>query len=513
MYPEDTEFPVYCRNCWYSDKWSALDYGRDYDFSKNFFIQFGELLKVVPRVALQMDNCVNCDYANQIANCKNCYLISSGSDNEDCMYDFRVLNSKKAIDCLVVLKCENCYEARDSRDSADLLFSSQCSDSFDLSFCNEVRASNHCFMSVNLRNASHVFRGRKLSKEEYQRAIAEIDTGSYANVKKYEAEFDLMISGNLRRFAANKNVVNCSGNVLSNSKGSWYCFNGAYLENCRYSLFINNSRDSSDVNNGCCQMELVYETCTAGVNASNIRFCVDAWPEARSVEYSDCCRDGASDLFGCISMRDKSHCVLNKQYAPQEYRELVAKIRKQMEENAYTDKEERTYKYGEFFPPEFSPFPYEESSAQVLNPIFRNKEKLSGTRPFPGHERNYTITLKPEELPDHIKDVADTIIQETIGCLHGGTCADQCVTAFKITKDELEFYRKKNVPLPRLCPNCRHSERLRRSDPIGLWNRQCMCEKTGHDHPARCPNKFLTVYSPNRKEIVYCESCYNSEVV
>ena len=28
-----------------------------------------------------------------------------------------------------------------------------------------------------------------------------------------------------------------------------------------------------------------------------------------------------------------------------------------------------------------------------------------------------------------------------------------------------------------------------------------------------CPNEFETTFAPDRPEIVYCESCYNSEVV
>ena len=39
MYHQDTIFPVYCRECWYSDKWDPLFYGQDYDFSKSFFEQ------------------------------------------------------------------------------------------------------------------------------------------------------------------------------------------------------------------------------------------------------------------------------------------------------------------------------------------------------------------------------------------------------------------------------------------------------------------------------------------
>src|SRR3989338_7740375 len=36
IYSPDKPFIVYDQNYWWSDKWDALDYGRDYDFSKSF---------------------------------------------------------------------------------------------------------------------------------------------------------------------------------------------------------------------------------------------------------------------------------------------------------------------------------------------------------------------------------------------------------------------------------------------------------------------------------------------
>src|SRR3990167_1497216 len=32
MYSQDAAFPVYCRECWFSDAWDPLAYGREYDF-------------------------------------------------------------------------------------------------------------------------------------------------------------------------------------------------------------------------------------------------------------------------------------------------------------------------------------------------------------------------------------------------------------------------------------------------------------------------------------------------
>jgi len=46
-----------------------------------------------------------------------------------------------------------------------------------------------------------------------------------------------------------------------------------------------------------------------------------------------------------------------------------------------------------------------------------------------------------------------------------------------------------------------------------LWHRQCMCDKTSHQHgEARCQVEFETSYAPERPEIIYCEKCYQKEV-
>ena len=44
--------PVYCQACWWSDKWSALDFGIDFDFNRPFFEQFLQLQLKIPRIAL-----------------------------------------------------------------------------------------------------------------------------------------------------------------------------------------------------------------------------------------------------------------------------------------------------------------------------------------------------------------------------------------------------------------------------------------------------------------------------
>src|SRR3989344_406560 len=191
--------------------------------------------------------------------------------------------------------------------------------------------------------------------------------------------------------------------------------------------------------------------------------------------YTDYCHS-SSHLFGCVGLRNKQYCILNKQYTKEEYEALVPRVIEHMNNMPYTDQQGRIYKYGEFFPPEFSPFAYNETIAQEYFPLAKAEALERGYRWKEPDAKDYAATRKPEDLPDHIKDVKDDILQETVGCAHAappaGGCNHQCTVAFKIIPKELEFYRRSTLPLPRLCPNCRHYERLAQRNPLRLWHRQ-----------------------------------------
>jgi len=172
-----------------------------------------------------------------------------------------------------------------------------------------------------------------------------------------------------------------------------------------------------------------------------------------------------------------------------------------MEEMPYIDKLRNIYKYGEFFPMEFSPFTYNESIIQEVFPMLKEEALSKGYRWRERDERNYMITMKNIEIPKNIKKVDDSILNQIIECMQS---SNTCTTAFKITPEELQFYKQMNLSLPKYCPNCRHYERLNQRNPMKLWHRKCMKEG--------CLNEFETSYAPDRQEIVYCDECYKREV-
>ena len=120
-------------------------------------------------------------------------------------------------------------------------------------------------------------------------------------------------------------------------------------------------------------------------------------------------------------------------------------------------------------------------------------------------ERNYQIDIQNKDIPNDIKEVNNEIIAKVIECEHKGNCNEQCTEAFKIIPDELSFYQRMNLPIPHLCPNCRHYNRLKQRNPLKLWYRKCM--------KPNCPNEFETSYAPDRLEIVYCERCLSTRGV
>ena len=198
----------------------------------------------------------------------------------------------------------------------------------------------------------------------------------------------------------------------------------------------------------------------------------------------------------------------------------------------YIDAGGRVYSYGEFFPPDMSPWGYNETQAQEYFPLERDDIEKQGFRWREFEKRIYSVTKKASELPDRIEDAGDKLLEEVIQCAHEEKndhpwgCGSSCPTAFRLTREELQFYRQMHLPLPRMCFNCRHFERIAWRNKPHLWHRSCHCagEKSANGvyantsiHPSHakgepCPNEFETSYAPERPEIVYCETCYQSEV-
>src|SRR3989338_1357837 len=141
----DKPYPMYCRECWHSDKWDAMEYGHEYDFSKPFFSQFKELLFLVPSVSILNSNMVNSDWANQETDDKNCYLNVGGHFNEDSAFNTYEFKSGNCFDNFWLMLGELCYENIVCERAYKVAFSESCDDCQDVYFSFDCRNCSNCF--------------------------------------------------------------------------------------------------------------------------------------------------------------------------------------------------------------------------------------------------------------------------------------------------------------------------------------------------------------------------------
>ncbi len=483
QYPPDTVFPVYEKELWVAGNYEIPF--QNYDFSRPFFQQFQELQQRVPRPhIIQQGREENSLYTNAASNNKNCYLLFSANFNQDCYYGAHVTSSRDCLESYNVHECELCYECLDCYNCYNLKYAQNClncSGSAFLQNCSGVKNSLFC---VNLRNKEYYIYNRPYTKDEYEKLAKKMLFHQRAGIEKYREGFHSWALSQVNPYRTGSNNENSIGNYISNTKNGYYIYECRKSEDLRYAECIVEGRDCMDVSYWGRNIELVYETQGTGYNSYNIRFSHLVWENCSELFY---CNVGnhLRNCFGCIGLRKKEYCILNKQYTKGEYEELLPRIIKHMQS---------TGEWGEFFPGILSSYGYNETVAQDYHPL--SKEKAVALGFLWRDSLNENSYLGPKAIvPDDITKTIDTTTQEIFTCV-------ECERNYKIIDQELQFCRKMGIPLPQKCFNCRHVDRVRLRNPRRSWSREC----------AQCKTGIITSFSPEKKETIVCDRCYSAIV-
>jgi len=495
---------VYDQKIWDSDKWDPMDYGHEYDWNKPFFEQIDNLFQTVPWPSRVIVDTVNCDYCKSIIGSKNSYLVMSSADAENCAYGYRLVSSKDSFDSMHLKKSELCYQGLMLNNCYKTFFSSYCDDCQETIFCYNCVGCSNCFGCANLKHGKYQIFNKQYSKEEYFEKLKEFNIGSFSNLEKLQSQANQNHLKYPRKFMFGRHNVDVTGEYIYNSKNVHDSYTVTASEDARYCQLIETPTQGVKYcydNTGYGQdTHYSYECIGTGKGVNNSKFCRHCFISCLNLEYCSACSN-CSDCFACVGLRKKQYCIFNKQYTKQEYEELVPKIKKHMNEMPYTDKRGNVYKYGEFFPIEISIFEYSETIANDFFPLTRKQSLKQGYKWYDKPKPEYKATIKAKDLPDDIKEVDSKMLKEVIEC-GNKNCSGS--TVFRLIPQELKFLKKMNLPLPRQCPECRVKKRTQSKNPMKLWHRKCM--KKG------CQTEFETSYSPDRKEIVYCEKCYLKEI-
>ena len=483
-YSPDSDYKVYSPDVWYGDDWDASEYGRDYDFTKPFFSQFEELFKNVPQLGLnlQKEN-ENCQYTNFTTRNKNSYYIFCANENEDCHYSTYLHHCKDVADCFFVFNCERCYECIDCYNCYNTTYSNYCTNCNDSHYLVNCKGLNDCIGCVSLANKEYHIFNKAYSKKEYLKLKEDL----LLKPELIKSELEKLLTTTPQKYYAGLQNENITGDHISYSRNVFDSFDCTNLEDCRYCTWLHDSKDCQDCYAWGSRGELGYENHLCGNNFYRVIFSDTCWNDVSNLIYCRQCIGNCKYLFGCVGMKKKEFCILNKQYTEQEYHQLVPKIIEHMKD---------TKEWGEFFPTELSPFGYNETVAEEYFPkekseVLDNCWKWQDN--FPESYGKETISI--DDIPDEPSQYLPSLSREVLSC----SC---CGKNYRLTSAEIKLYKELGIKIPSKCFDCRYEGRRIKRNQRKLVERSCdSCSKT-----------LLSSFKQNDPRKVYCEECYLAHV-
>ncbi len=391
----------------------------------------------------------NCDYSEAVYWAKNGYLSFSIGDNaENIFYScFVRTNVTNVFDSFYIEKdSSNIYRSFFVQNSFNIFFSKYITSSTNVWFSTNLVWCTECILCDDLQNQSYCIKNQSLSKEEYFSQKNEL-------LAKHKLEFEWLYL-TLHK-AINKEVENCSGEWIykCDSIENWYlvrdmtdsrniiCGTGWYT-------WSSHIYDGIDVG---LDTHHMYGTGMAGTNSEHL-YCCSGVTRCSHLFYSYH-MESCSFCFWCIWLKNKSYCILNKQYTKEERYEKVDEIFTQME---------RDWQLWEFFPASMNPFYFNDTAAYLIDSSFTKEEVtklwyLRRDEPIKVDIPEGAVTVKSSELGQFEQISPDPSLSrgenpswwkldETV-CKR--VIIDENGDAYRIIPMELEFLQKHGLPLPR----------------------------------------------------------------
>src|SRR3989344_3955691 len=212
----------------------------------------------IPLPSLRIERSENCDFNNDMRDCKNCYLCSRTHESQDLLYTYRGNKSSNSVDCTQITKSEilhECVECVKCYNCRYLFFCSECT---DCSFLLDCRSCMSCFMCTNLRNKQYCFLNEQLTKNEDKKRLWGFVFCSEKYVQKAYRMFADIKKKTIRRALIHVNAEDSTGDNLFDCKNCHLCFGTQFSQDSRYLWDVKLNKDSMDAYSGGRNSELIY---------------------------------------------------------------------------------------------------------------------------------------------------------------------------------------------------------------------------------------------------------------
>lgn len=481
--PEKSRYPIYKSREWWGDDWDPMAYGQKYDSSRSFFDQLKELQEKVPRPHQTGENSTNCDWCDDVWESKNCYLSRSILKCENSSYLYRVLETKDSFDIVYCFNLQNSYDCLSCHNSFNLNFSENSRDCIDSFFLFDCRNCQNCFMSWNLRNKKYCIRNKQYTREQYEEEMIKIRFDSHKVVNFLKEEFENILKKEVvHRENFNLRTTNSTGDYLTDCDKCINCFSWEKSQNCRNHIRGMKTKDSID-------QTFTWNTEMSGDNSGvfgGFGIKHSSWSDARYSEYLDLCVE-CEYCFGCVGLRKKKYCILNKQYEKEEYEILKNKIVEDMKKGD---------EYGKFLPYSMGLCDYNFSTGVIYFPDITEKEILEKGGYWLREDLSSKDGISSLELPDSILDTDEDVSSKALICL-------ETKYRFNIAPSEYEFHKRKSFALPRLHFDLRMMKGIKKMSIIKSYPYTCFY----------CKKDIMAYYPPEwGYQKIACEECYKQNI-
>lgn len=403
----------------------------DYDFNLNFWENYRILFDKISysAFALWWVN-ENSNYGYNVFYVKNCYISFEICFSENVAYSVNVKDNCKEIYNSVMIwdGSENIYQSSWIFKSYKIFYSNFIFDSNNIWFSSNLAWCSECLFCSDLQNQSYCIKNKQYSEEEYKKLKEELFLAKnkfldfYRNLK---VEKWMLIS------------ENCSWKFIVKSNN---------IENWSFIYNINNWRNIVFAWTAEWNVNFFDSASCWSPRWNDYYWVIGAWTWDNyfcsydvvwwtNIYYSNYLED-CSFCIWCIWLKNKSYCILNKQYTKQQWYELADKIFSQMEKD---------WILWNFFPWNFNPFYFNDTAAYLLDDTFTKEEVAKDWYLWRNEKIKVDIPENTEIVNTNDLDVLnynESILKKVI--------VDSSWNHFRIVKMEYDFLKKHNLPLPEI---------------------------------------------------------------
>ena len=418
---------------------NLLELGINYNSETGFFHSFDSLFKNIDMFnSCQYWNNINSNFSESVLNGKNVYLTFAAiSDCENVCYSISVKdNCSDVFNSLMIQpNSQDIYFATNVSSSYKVFYSRYIQNSNNIWFSTNLIGCQECIDCDNLENVSYHINNKQYPQEEYFIKKEEILSDKYSFLDKYTS---LKIwgnnigCGNIRKGDA---LFNCFD--ISDAKHS---FNVKWGKNLIFTGWVQWVEDAYDIcGGGSPTSHDIYGV--AGVSGDHV-YC-SSHIIGSNIFYSFYL-ENCSFCIGCVWLKNKQYCILNKQYTKEQWEILADKIFTQMESD---------WILWDFFPGNINPYYFNDTIAEMLWD-FTKEEVESKWYMWRDEEIKVDIPewvdiISTEELNDYQWyspsgewRINPEILKKVI--------KDDKWDYYKVVQMEYDFLMKHSLPLPRL---------------------------------------------------------------